>query len=55
MEIEFAALKVNQTWTLVSYTEGMNVVGCKWIFQIKQKADGSVERYKARSVANGFH
>ncbi|KAL5834535.1 hypothetical protein ACOSQ4_014032 [Xanthoceras sorbifolium] len=33
----------------------MNVVGCKWIFRIKYRADGTVERYKARVVAKGFH
>ena len=30
-----------------------NTVGCKWIFSIKQKADGSIERFKAHLVAKG--
>lgn len=30
-------------------------VGCKWVFRIKRKADGSIERYKARLVTKGFH
>ncbi|KAG7560201.1 Zinc finger CCHC-type [Arabidopsis thaliana x Arabidopsis arenosa] len=34
--------------------EGKNVVGCKWVFTIKYNPDGSVERYKARLVAQGF-
>ena len=29
-------------------------VGCKWVFTIKYKLDGSLERYKARLVAKGF-
>lgn len=31
-----------------------NVVDCKWIFTIKYKADGFIERQKARLVAMGY-
>jgi hypothetical protein len=30
-------------------------VGCKWIFQVKRNADGSVNRFKVHLVAKGFH
>ena len=30
------------------------MVGCKWIYKIKIRSDGSIERYKARLVAKGF-
>ena len=30
-------------------------MGCKWIFQIKHLPDGSMDKYKARLVARGFH
>ena len=30
------------------------MVGCKWIYKIKTRSDGSVEHYKARLVAKGF-
>ena len=33
----------------------MNLVGCKWIFRVKYKSDGSVVKNKARLVANGFN
>ena len=31
--------------------KGNCIVDCKWIFMLKYKADGSLERYKARLVA----
>lgn len=52
---EFDALQHNNTWTLVPPNSNMNVVGCKWIFRIKRKSDGTIDRFKARLVAKGFH
>ncbi|RDX92045.1 hypothetical protein CR513_25889, partial [Mucuna pruriens] len=47
-------LKKNKTWELVSLPEGKKPIGCKWVYIFKYKADGSIERYKARVVAKGF-
>lgn len=55
MSAEISALLQNGAWSLVPSCEAHNVVGCKWIYQIKRKADGTVDRYKARLVAKGFH
>ncbi|GKA17967.1 retrotransposon protein, putative, ty1-copia subclass [Tanacetum coccineum] len=54
MEDEFDALQKNNTWVLVPRPTGVNVVGCKWIFKLKQHPDGSIDKYKARVVARGF-
>lgn len=43
------------TWELVPRSKAQNVVDCKWVFRVKQRSDGSIERYKARLVAKGYH
>lgn len=55
MSAEISALLQNQTWSLVPSTIAHNVVGCKWVYRIKRKPDGSIDRHKARLVAKGFH
>jgi hypothetical protein len=54
MNSEYQALIKNNTWHLVPPPAGKNVIGCKWVFKIKRKADGSVDRYKGRLVAKGY-
>ena len=51
---EMEALMKNKTWKLVPLPRGKKTVGCKWVFSIKHKADGSIERYKARLLAKGY-
>ncbi|KAJ4721114.1 Retrovirus-related Pol polyprotein from transposon TNT 1-94 [Melia azedarach] len=41
---EMIALKKNDTWDLIKLPTGKKTVGCKWVFTIKFKADGTVER-----------
>jgi hypothetical protein len=55
MQVEFNALLKNQTWSLVPPSAANNAVGCKWVFKLKRKADGTIECHKARLVAKGFH
>jgi hypothetical protein len=54
MIAEFDALTSNSTWTLCPRPPNQHVIQCKWVYKIKQKTDGSVDRFKARLVAKGF-
>ncbi|RVW26375.1 Retrovirus-related Pol polyprotein from transposon TNT 1-94 [Vitis vinifera] len=51
---EVQALEKNGTWEITDLPRGKKPVGCKWIFTVKYKADGNVDRYKAQLVAKGF-
>ncbi|CAN6722330.1 unnamed protein product [Malus baccata var. baccata] len=55
MQEELNALLNTGTWSLVPSHPSQNLVGCKWVFRIKRKPDGSIDRFKARLVAKGFH
>jgi hypothetical protein len=54
MSLEFEALMTNGTWTLCPRPLHHNVIRNKWVYKIKQKPDGSIDRFKARLVAKGF-
>jgi hypothetical protein len=54
MDAEYTALMKNKTWHIVPAPKGRNVIDCRWIFKVKRKADGSLERYKGRLVAKGY-
>ncbi|GKA37542.1 ribonuclease H-like domain-containing protein [Tanacetum coccineum] len=50
---EYNALIKNNTWVLVPRPLDANIVRSLWLFRHKYNADGSLNRYKARLVANG--
>jgi hypothetical protein len=55
MNEEYDTLVKNKTWRLVpSHHGNQNIIDCKWVYKIKKKSDGSIDRYKARLVAKGF-
>lgn len=54
MNSELHALHQNKTWVITDLPPGKQPIGCKWVFKIKYKSDGSIERHKARLVAKGY-
>ena len=55
MQEAYDALLRNNKWSLVPPHSFQNVVGCRWVFKVKRKADSTIELYKACLVAKGFH
>jgi hypothetical protein len=54
MQAECMALMKNKTWHLVPPHKGTNIIDCKWVYKVKRKQDGSLDRYKVRLVAKRF-
>ncbi|PKU70208.1 Retrovirus-related Pol polyprotein from transposon TNT 1-94 [Dendrobium catenatum] len=55
MSEEFTALQKQGTWSLVPPPTNRNILGSRWTFRTKLKSDGTLDRYKARLVAQGFN
>lgn len=52
---EMRTLEKNGTWELVSLLRGKNPVGYKWVFTIKYKANGSMERQKGKTSSKELY
>ena len=55
MNKEIQALSNNKTWEMVQLPPGKKAIGSKWVFKVKLKSNGTLERFKARLVAKGFN
>ena len=47
-------MKENKAWNVVDTPPSSEVLKPKWVFRIKEYADGNPKRYRARLVAKGF-
>ncbi|GJR29762.1 retrotransposon protein, putative, ty1-copia subclass [Tanacetum coccineum] len=48
IKTEIESILQNHTWELVDLPPGCKALGYKWIFKKKMKADGTIDKYKAR-------
>ncbi|KAK2390516.1 putative mitochondrial protein [Trifolium repens] len=55
MNNELDALRQNKTWIFVDAPPHVKPIGSRWVYKIKHKADGTIERYQARLVAKGYN
>lgn len=54
MDSYLSALEANNTWSIISLPPVKSPIDCKWVYKLKFRVDGTLERYKARLVARGF-
>ena len=54
MKEELDALHKTGTWDMVDLPSGKSTIGSKWVYKIKTRSDGTVDRYKALLLARGF-
>lgn len=51
---EYDSLIKNGNWRFVDPPIGIKPIVCKWVYKIKYKAYGSLDKHKARLVAKGY-
>ena len=54
INVELENLNAAGTWDVVQRPENTNVVDSKWVFRLKNDAEGRIVKWKARLVARGF-
>uniref|UniRef100_A0AAV1UE66 Reverse transcriptase Ty1/copia-type domain-containing protein n=1 Tax=Peronospora matthiolae TaxID=2874970 RepID=A0AAV1UE66_9STRA len=54
IQAELESMRLREVFRAEKLPKGHRAIGTKWVFKIKRKADGSVDKYKAHLVAKGF-
>lgn len=52
---EFKALELNNTWRIVDLPSNKKLIACIWVYKIRYKADGFVERFNGSLLAKGYN
>lgn len=53
MKDKLEALEINETWKLTTLPQGKKAIDNKWVYKMKHRSNGSVERLNGRLVARG--
>ncbi|XP_070024872.1 uncharacterized mitochondrial protein AtMg00810-like [Nicotiana sylvestris] len=48
MRKEFESLEASQTWEIAEFSHGKKPIGCKWVYKVKYKANGTIESNKKK-------
>jgi hypothetical protein len=51
---EYDLVLANGTWNLADCPHDVNPIGCKWVYRLKYKPNGKIDKYTTRLVAKGF-
>ena len=54
MKTEIESFNETETWELVRKEKGQNIIPGRWVYKIKHKSNGNIDKFKARYVAKGF-
>ncbi|GFW65661.1 retrovirus-related Pol polyprotein from transposon RE1 [Trichonephila clavipes] len=54
MNEELDNLKLRNVWKLTKLPPDKQLLGCRWVYNLKRDENGKVIRYKARLVAQGY-
>eukprot|EP00249_Psilotum_nudum_P004748 c18249_g1_i1 orf=2-607(-) len=54
MQSEYDSIIKNNTWELVEKPTNRKIIGTKWIWKVKYRSDGTLDKFKARLVAQGY-
>jgi len=54
MDEKMDALHSRGAWDLVTVPPGSDIVGCRWVFTVKNQLDGTVDRLRPVLLARGL-
>lgn len=54
MEKEITIIEKNDTWELVDLSSQTKEIGVNWVYKVKYKLNGIIQKYKVRLVVKGY-